>query len=106
MKKGDIVSVIFPFSDLSDSKRRPALVLHVRLDDVILAFITSKINNAEESTILILKTDYNNLQADSLIILGKIFTGNRSLIKGKIGKIESMYYSKINEVIKEILFFE
>ena len=41
--KGDVVVIPFPFSDLSQSKRRPALVLSVlQGDDLILCQITSK----------------------------------------------------------------
>ena len=41
--KGDIVVVPFPFSDLTNSKRRPALVItELTGDDVILCQITSK----------------------------------------------------------------
>ena len=41
--KGDIVVLPFPFSDLSNSKRSPALVLaDLQGDDIILCQITSK----------------------------------------------------------------
>jgi mRNA interferase MazF len=41
--KGDIVVIPFPFSDLSQSKRRPALVLaSLQGDDIILSQVTSK----------------------------------------------------------------
>lgn len=41
--KGDIVVLYFPFPDLSDSKKRPALVLADLIgDDIILCQITSK----------------------------------------------------------------
>jgi len=41
--KGDVVVIPFPFSDLSQFKRRPALVLVVlQGDDLILCQITSK----------------------------------------------------------------
>ncbi|MDO9289346.1 MAG: type II toxin-antitoxin system PemK/MazF family toxin [Thermodesulfovibrionales bacterium] len=41
--KGDVVVVPFPFSDLTQSKRRPALVISkLESDDLILCQITSQ----------------------------------------------------------------
>ena len=41
--KGDVVVIPFPFSDLSGSKRRPALVLSdLPGDDILLCQITSQ----------------------------------------------------------------
>lgn len=41
--KGDVVVVLFPFSDLSKTKRRPAIVItELEGEDVILCQITSK----------------------------------------------------------------
>lgn len=104
MKKGDIVLVIFPFTDLSASKRRPALVLSVSANDVILAFITSKTTEVK-SAIKVVPSSINNLQVESSIILGKIFTGNKSLVRGKIGEIEKQYYTQINKTISSLLNF-
>jgi len=40
--KGDVVVVPFPFSDLSQAKRRPALVVaELEGDDLLLSQITS-----------------------------------------------------------------
>ncbi|WP_144060554.1 hypothetical protein [Archaeoglobus sulfaticallidus] len=41
--KGKIVSIPFPFTDLSALKFRPALVLYESNKDVVVAFISSKI---------------------------------------------------------------
>ena len=41
--EGDVVVIPFPFSDLSQSKRRPALVIaSLQGDDAILCQLTSK----------------------------------------------------------------
>ncbi len=41
--KGDIVVLPFPYSDLSSSKKRPAMVLaDLKGDDIILCQITSQ----------------------------------------------------------------
>ena len=56
MKKGTIVLTPFPFTDLAGQKNRPALVLALsrREEDVILAFISSGIREAEETDLLML----------------------------------------------------
>ena len=43
MKKGDIVLIPFPFTDLSGSKLRPAVALYVNDLDVTVSFITSNL---------------------------------------------------------------
>ena len=53
-KRGDVVLVPFPFTDLSSSKRRPALIIssdsfNASNQDVILVAITSQIGNIPHS---------------------------------------------------------
>ena len=54
--KGNVVVIPFPFSDLSATKRRPALVLSNLVgDDILLCQITSQ--SSEEESIISLKTE-------------------------------------------------
>lgn len=51
--KGDIVILPFPFSDLSKSKKRPALVVaNLKGDDIILCQITSQTKVDDYSIVL------------------------------------------------------
>jgi mRNA interferase MazF len=43
MKKGDIILVPFPFTDLTGSKLRPAAVLIDGENDITVAFMTTQI---------------------------------------------------------------
>ena len=56
--KGKIVLLPFPFTDLSTAKRRPALIILERAQDVVVVFISSIIPKIlDKSHILIKKND-------------------------------------------------
>ena len=100
--KGDIVVVPFPFSDLAESKRRPALVItELDGDDVILCQITSQTVKDKYAVIL---TDDNfengELKQSSNIRPNRIFTADKSIILYKIGHLKK---EKINEVIEALI---
>ena len=100
--KGDIVVLPFPFSDLSDSKKRPALVVaQLEGKDIILCQITSKYRNDKYSVILE-NSDLKegNLNLTSRIRPNRIFTADKSIILYKIGSLTD---EKINEVISAIV---
>jgi mRNA interferase MazF len=96
MKKGQIVLVPFPFSDLSGMKTRPALVLSAGTNDVIVAFITSRVNRKEKFDIEIAPNSDNGLKFDSLLKLTKLVTLERSLVLGKIGEADMKTIKRID----------
>ena len=51
MKKGDIILIPFPFTDLSGNKNRPALVLVNSELDITVAFISTQLKWKEETDI-------------------------------------------------------
>jgi mRNA interferase MazF len=88
-KLGDIVLVPFPFTDLTSSKRRPALVVspdgfNDRVEDLVVAAITSQLT--EEHAVLIDQRDCveGMLPKMSVVKMTKIFTIHSSLVIKKI----------------------
>ena len=103
MKKGDIVLVSYPFTDLSAKKFRPALVLVLEDDDgdLILAFITSAVTKKSRFDIEILKGK-SGLHKDSVLKLKKIMTIHKSLIAGKIGSISQEQLKFVENSLSEM----
>lgn len=101
--KGDVVVVPFPFSDLSNAKRRPALVAAtLNGKDIILCQITSRLR-ADSYGIPLFSTDFSSgsLPSPSTIRPNKIFTADRSIVLYKAGslkqtKIQSVKNTLIN----------
>ena len=99
--KGDVVVVPFPFSDLSQFKKRPALVVAVlEGEDLILCQITSK-HKKDNYAINLNQSDFTegNLKIDSYIRPNKIFTAHKDLILYKAGHIKE---EKMKEVLKKL----
>lgn len=100
MQKGDIVLVPFPFTDLTGSKKRPALVLVSGELDVTVSFISSQLH-WQEPTDLLLQTDKSNgLKKPSLVRLSKLATIDKSLVIGRIGTISE---PELEELDKKLL---
>ncbi len=100
--KGDVVVVPFPFSDLSATKRRPALVVApLTGDDVILCQITSK-TITDSYAIAISDSDFNSggLHQESNIRPNRIFTADSTIILYRAGVLSSQ---KVQEVIAKII---
>ncbi len=102
LRKGDVVVLPFPFSDLTKSRRRPALITAtLEGDDLILCQITSKAKKDKYSVILN-DNDFlhGNLNQPSTIRPNRIFTADHSIIEYKIGSLKK---TKIKKVEQEII---
>lgn len=98
-QKFDIVLVDFPFTDLSITKKRPALVIkHLEGNNTILCQITTKRRGIQKYEIYLSKEKCRgDIRFNSYIYLDMIFTLHKNLIYRKIGEISD---SKIKEQIK------
>ena len=100
--KGDVVVVPFPFSDLTQAKRRPALVIATLAgDDLILCQITSQ-RIADSYAITIENSDFSEggLNQTSNIRPNRLFTADLEIILYKAGKLKT---EKLNEAIAKIV---
>jgi mRNA interferase MazF len=91
-RQGDIVIVLFPYSDLSNQKQRPAIVLssdniNSYSSDVVLAQITSQIKNDDFSFYLDSAHLTIPLIKDSEVRCHKIFTAEKTIIKKSISSL-------------------
>lgn len=102
---GAVVLVPFPFSDPSNSKLRPALVLAgVGQGDWVLCQITSK-SYADPKAIEIRDTDFSSgsLSLTSYARPGKLFTANESLIVSRAGVLKRTMLSQIVAAVVKLL---
>jgi|ERR1700691_886938 mRNA interferase MazF len=103
MKKGDIILVPFPFTDLTGDKFRPAIVLIESEKDVTVAFVTTQIQWKEETDILLQPTPENGLKKESLIRLSKLATIDKELALGRLGELDSAIVKLLNSNLKKVL---
>lgn len=97
-----MVVVPFPFSDLTQAKRRPALVVaELAGDDLILCQITSQ-QIKDKCAIPIDDTDFQKggLKRRSNVRPNRLFTADRQIVLYQVGHLKR---EKIQEVIKKIV---
>jgi len=100
MNKGEIILITFPFTDLSGSKLRPALVLAADKEDVTVAFITTNLQHFNNTDMLLRKSSINCLKKDSLVKMNKIATLDHSLAMGKVGQLAE---NELKEVDRKLV---
>jgi mRNA interferase MazF len=107
IKRGRIVLVPFPFTDLSGSKVRPALVISKNLsgDDIIVLFISSKPDRKKlPYDILIKPTNENGLKIESSVKCSKLATLDKKVVLGELGILSESSQQKIDNKLKQIIF--
>jgi mRNA interferase MazF len=100
--KGDVVVVPFPFSDLSQAKRRPAVVVaELQGDDRILCQITSQtIVGHDAITVQDAEFESGGLRQLSNIRPDRLFTADEQIILYSAGRLTP---TKVEEVVNKIV---
>ncbi|MFM8380065.1 MAG: type II toxin-antitoxin system PemK/MazF family toxin [Planctomycetia bacterium] len=95
--RGSVALVPFPFSDLSQAKLRPAIVLaSVGRGDWILCQVTSNAYG-DERAIPIATDDFSDggLRVASFARPGKLFTAHETLIRMQAGRLTPSAFERI-----------
>jgi mRNA interferase MazF len=100
MKKGSVILIPFPFTDLRGSKIRPAVVLSNNGLDVTICFITSEFKWKTGSDVFVLPSASNGLKVPSLIRVGKIATIDSALVLGVLGELSNAEIAELDKGLK------
>ncbi len=118
--KGSLVLVPFPFTDLSEQKKRPAIVIapdmtglvispnikNFSSSDLILMAVTSQVPKSYDHSVNVLLNNSDLMRGtipkESLIQIDKVFTLQASLI---IKQFSALNKAKIDEVLQKFCAF-
>ncbi len=101
--KGDVVVVPFPFSDLSQAKRRPALVVaRVEGGDLILCQITSQ-PLYDRYSVALRESDFQTggLRRESRARPNRLFTADVGLVLYRAGHVKGeRLHDAVNQIVE------
>jgi mRNA interferase MazF len=102
-KKGDILLIRFPFTDLSHSKKRPIVLLQDENEsgDFICFQITSKTTQSHLSPILQNDLNEGELPLSSYVKYDKCFTLNSAIVDKKLAAATDSFLRKLKELLCE-----
>jgi mRNA interferase MazF len=110
LRRGDVVLVAFPFTDLTATKVRPAVVVspdraHRTTGDVVLAAVSSVIPKRSLLPTEVLVADRSpgfgatGLRCSSLILCGKLFTMERRLVLRGLGRLDHPLTARLDQAV-------
>lgn len=108
-EQGEILFVPFPFTNLASSKKRPVLILsrteyNAKSLDFVCCGITSNIKKSTHSVMVQNKDLLSGfLPKPSLIKANTIFTLEKSIALGSIGRVNSNTMEKVKKVVLDLI---
>jgi mRNA interferase MazF len=97
---GDVVLVSFPFSNLVQTKRRPALVLlDVGDPDIVVARITSQLSQTQ-CDVLLRDWQQAGLMLPSVVRVHKVATLEKQLVERKLGVLTPGDVGRVQERVQ------
>ncbi len=108
-KQGEIIIVPFPFTDLSDKRQRPVLVLSKEEDnklfgDIVTCGITSNLKNSKYSVLIDnFSLENGSIPRKSRIKINKLFTLDKKTIKKSVARVNKETFEKVKKEFNNIL---
>lgn len=102
-EQGNILIVPFPFSDLSNIKKRPVLVLSKTnenncSDDIIICGITSNLKDRKHAILVDDSCLIDGfIPSKSAVKVDKLFTINKSIVIKKVARLNKETFKKVKE---------
>jgi len=106
MKKGTVILIPFPFTDLTGSKIRPAVVLTHNEIDVTICFVTSAYKLKTEYDISVLPSERNGLKVASVVRISKIATIDSALVLGELGELSNSEIERLDKGLRKLFQLE
>jgi len=113
IRRGDIVLVGFPFTDLTATKVRPAVVVsssgyHRATEDALLAAISSAPLRRPSPTQVVVADDRagfgaTGLKRSSSILCGKLFAAERRLLLRRLGHLDKATQKRVDRALAAAL---
>ncbi len=108
-ERGQIVLVRFPFTDLTSSKQRPALVVASQAfmgsgDDLIVAAISGqRVDRPGEFDHVVQAWEASGLLMPSVVRAGKLVTLHRDLIRRSLGSLTATDQVAVDGLLQKAL---
>ena len=112
-KRGDIVVVDFPFTDVARSKARPALVVQNDRDNqkirkTVVAMITGNLRRQGDPSHALIDPAtpdgaHSGLSFPSLVSCNNLFTVEQTRILKTLGSLPAIVMQKVNDCLKAAL---
>jgi mRNA interferase MazF len=108
-KPGEVWLVRFPFTDLTATKLRPALVMSNHGEDIIVAGIFSRVPPSLRTTWVLVDAQaaafgQTGLKRSSIIKTEKIAVIHESIFQRRLGNLSPDLMTKAQVALKEALF--
>ncbi len=105
---GEIILISFPFTNLTDSKIRPALVINEKKEDIIVIGIFSKIPEVIEDSWFLVEGNepwfsQTRLKKATIIKTEKIAVIHNSIVRKKLGKLPDEVFILVKKKMRNTL---